>query len=60
MPGKRTRYLARVKARAALDAKGAATAWLATKHGIHQTMVSECKRQPMEPCRGLLGQNGGS
>ena len=50
MTGKRTRYSAEFKARVALEALGAelTTAQLATKHGIHQTMVSDWKRQAME------------
>ena len=49
MTGKRTRYSAEFKARVALEALGAelTTAQLATKHGIHQTMVSDWKRQAM-------------
>ncbi len=50
MTGKRTRYSAEFKARVALDAlRGElTTAQLATKHGIHQTMVGDWKRQAME------------
>ena len=50
MTGERTRYSAEFKARVALDAlRGElTTAQLATKHGIHQTMVGEWKRQAME------------
>ena len=50
MAGKRKRYLAEFKARVALDAlRGElTTAQLATKHGIHQTMVGEWKKQAME------------
>jgi transposase len=50
MTGKRTRYLAEFKARVALEAlRGElTTAQLAAKHGIHQTMVGEWKRQAME------------
>jgi transposase len=50
MTGKRTRYSAEFKARVALDAlRGElTTAQLAAKHGIHQTMVSEWKRQAMD------------
>jgi transposase len=50
MTGKRTRYLAEFKARVALDAlRGElTTAQLATKHGIHQTMVGDWKRQAIE------------
>jgi transposase len=50
MTGKRTRYSAEFKARVALEAlRGELTAaQLAAKHGIHQTMVGEWKRQAME------------
>ena len=50
MTGKRTRYSAEFKARVALEAlRGElTTAQLAAKHGIHQTMVGEWKRQAME------------
>ena len=50
MTGKRTRYTAEFKAKVALEAlRGElTTAQLATKHGIHQTMVGEWKRQAME------------
>lgn len=47
MTGKRTRYSAEFKARGALAAlRGAlTTAQRAARHGIHQTMVGEWKRQ---------------
>jgi transposase len=50
MTGKRTRYSADFKAKVALEAlRGELTAaQLAAKHGIHQTMVGEWKRQAME------------
>ena len=50
MTGKRTRYSADFKAKVALEAlRGElTTAQLAAKHGIHQTMVGEWKRQAME------------
>ena len=50
MMGKRLRYSADFKARVALEAlRGElTTAQLATKHGIHQTMVGDWKRQAME------------
>ena len=56
MAGKRTRYSAEFKARVALDAlRGELTAaQLATKHGIHQTMVSDWKRQAMEGLAGVF------
>ena len=54
MTGKRTRYSAEFKARVALEAlRGElTTAQLAAKHGVHQTMVGEWKRQAME---GMVG-----
>jgi transposase len=50
MTGKRKRYTAEFKAKVALQAlRGELTAaQLAAKHGIHQTMVGEWKRQAME------------
>jgi transposase len=47
MTGKRTRYGAEFKAKVALEAlRGElTTAQLASKHGVHQTMVSDWKRQ---------------
>src|SRR6185503_15411873 len=50
MTGKRKRYSADFKAKVALEAlRGeVTTAQLATKHGIHQTMVSEWKKQAVE------------
>ncbi len=47
---KRTRYSAEFKAKVALEAlRGElTTAQLAARHGIHQTMVSEWKRQATE------------
>ena len=50
MTGKRTRYSADSKAKVALEAlRGElTTAQLAAKHGIHQTMVGDWKRQAME------------
>ena len=50
MVGKRKRYSADFKAWVALEAlRGElTTAQLATKHGIHQTMVSEWKKQAVE------------
>jgi len=50
MRGKRTRYAAEFKAKVALEAlRGEpGTAQLAARHSIHQTMVSEWKRQAME------------
>src|ERR1700730_11636030 len=50
MTGKRKRYSADFKAKVALEAlRGElTTAQLASKHGIHQTMVGEWKRQAVE------------
>ena len=50
MTGKRKRYSADYKAKVALAAlRGElTTAQLATKHGIHQTMVLEWKKQAVE------------
>jgi transposase len=50
MTGKRTRYSADFKAKVALEARRGelTTAQLAAKHGIHQTMVGDWKRQAME------------
>jgi transposase len=50
MTGKRKRYSAEFKARGALEAlRGELTAaqW-AAKHGIHQTVVGEWKKQAVE------------
>jgi transposase len=56
MTGKRTRYSAEFKAQVALEAlRGElTTAQLAAKHGIHQTMVGEWKRQAMEGMAGVF------
>ena len=50
MTGKRKRYSAEFKAKVAMDAlRGELTAsQLATKHGVHQTMIGDWKRQAME------------
>ena len=50
MTGKRKRYTAEFKAKVALEAlRGELTAaQLAAKHGIHQTMVGEWKKQAAE------------
>jgi transposase len=50
MTGKGKRYTAEFKSKVALEAlRGELTAaQLAAKHGIHQTMVGEWKRQAME------------
>ena len=50
MTGKRKRYSAEFKARVALEAlRGELTvSQLATKHGVHQTMIGDWKRQAMD------------
>ena len=50
MTGERKRYSADFKARVALEAlRGAlAMVWLASKHGIHQMMAGEWKKQVVE------------
>ena len=50
MTGKRKRYSAELKAKVAMEAlRGELTiSQLATKHGVHQTMIGEWKRQAME------------
>ena len=50
MTGKRKRYSAEFKAKVAMEAlRGELTiSQLATKHGVHQTMIGEWKRQAME------------
>ena len=50
MTGKRKRYSADFKAKVALGAlRGElTTAQLAAKHGVHQTMISESKRQAVD------------
>ena len=50
MTGKRKRYGADFKAKVALEAlRGElTTSQLATKHSVHQTMISDWKRQAME------------
>ena len=50
MTGKRKRYGADFKAKVALEAlRGELTAsQLATKHSVHQTVISDWKRQAME------------
>ena len=56
MTGKRKRYGAEFKAKVALEAlRGELTmAQLAAKHGVHQTMVSEWKRQAVEGLASLF------
>ena len=50
MTGKRKRYTAEFKARIALEAlRGELTvSQLATKHGVHQTLIGDWKRQAVE------------
>ena len=56
MTGKRKRYAADFKAKVALEAlRGElTTAQLATKHGVHQTMVGEWKRQAVDGLAGVF------
>jgi transposase len=50
MTGKRKRYSAEFKARVAMEAlRGELTvAQLATKHGVHQTLIGDWKRQAVD------------
>ena len=50
MTGKRKRYSAEFKAKVAMKAlRGElTTSQLATRHGVHQTMISDWKRQAMD------------
>ena len=50
MTGKRKRYSAEFKAKVAMEAlRGElTTSQLASKHGVHQTMIGEWKRQAMD------------
>lgn len=50
MMGKRKRYSAEFKAKVAMEAlRGELTvAQLATKHGVHQTVIGDWKRQAVE------------
>ena len=50
MTGKRKRYSADFKAKVAMEAlRGElTTSQLATKHGVHQTMIGDWKRQAVE------------
>ncbi len=54
MLGKRKRYSAEFKAKVAMEALQGelTTSQLATKHGVHQTMIGDWKRQATE---GLVG-----
>jgi transposase len=56
MTGKRKRYSAEFKAKVALDAiRGELTiAQLASKHGIHQTMINAWKKQAIEGMSGVF------
>ena len=56
MTGKRKRYAAAFKAKVALEAlRGElTTTQLATKHGVHQTMISEWKRQAVDGLAGVF------
>jgi transposase len=53
MTGKRKRYSAEFKARVALEAlRGELTvSQLATKHGVHQTLIGDWKRQALDGLR---------
>ena len=50
MTGKRKRYTAEFKAKVALEAlRGELTvSQLATKHGVHQTLIGDWKRQALD------------
>jgi len=56
MTGKRKRYSADFKAKVALEAlKGELTlSQLATKHGVHQTMIAAWRRQAIEGLSGVF------
>ena len=60
MVGKRKRYSAEFKAKVAIEAlRGElTTSQLASKHGVHQTMVGEWKRQAMEGLVAVLSGKG--
>ena len=63
MTSKRKRYAADFKAKVALEAlRGElTTAQLATKHGIHPTMVGEWKKQAMDGLtEGIVQRSGGA
>ena len=59
MTGKRKRYSAEFKAKVSLEAlRGElTTAQLATKHGVHQTMISEWKRQAVDGLSSVFSGN---
>ena len=59
MTGRRTRQSANFKAKAALRSELTA-AQLAAKHGIHQTMVGERKRQAAEGLAGVFSGDVGA
>ncbi len=56
MTGKRKRYSADFKAKVALEAlKGELTlSQLATKHGVHQTMIAAWRKQAIEGLAGVF------
>ncbi len=56
MTGKRKRYSAEFKAKVALEAlRGElTTAQLATRHGVHQTMINDWKRQAVDGLASLF------
>ena len=62
MTGKRKRYSAEFKAKVAMEAlRGElTTSQLATKHGVHQTLIGDWKRQAMDGVLWQGGSQGGS
>ena len=62
MTGKRKRYSAEFKARIALEAlRGELTvSQLATKHGVHQTLIGDWKRQALDGLATVVLWQGGS
>ena len=60
MAGKRKRYAADFKAKVALEAlRGElTTSQLASKHGVHQTMVSDWKRMAVEGLTSIFDGKG--
>ena len=60
MTGKRTRYGADFKAKVALEAiRGElTTSQLATKHGVHQTMINDWKRMAISGLASIFDGKG--
>lgn len=60
LTGKRTRYGADFKAQVALEAiRGElTTSQLATKHGVHQTMINDWKRVAIAGLASIFGGKG--